>query len=103
MWDTQELDSVILVDCFQLRLFCESLNLEISYHPVFSEEGRERNTSQYKDTFANISICGMDTMLEQGQSSHKEVAEMKCYGLTAAPIPHSPARLRGRRWEKEHV
>lgn len=50
-----------------------------------------------------MSICGTDTMLEQGQSSHEEVAEMKCYGLTAAPIPHSPAQLRGRRWEKEHV
>lgn len=27
---------------------------------------------------------------EEGGGNHEEVAETKCYGLTAAPISHSP-------------
>lgn len=35
--------------------------------------------------------------MEVGQTSHKEVAEMKYCGLTVASIPCSPALLGGRK------
>lgn len=38
--------------------------------------------------------------IEKGQSDRGRVAEMKCYRLSAAPIPCSPALLGSKRYKR---